>query len=82
MNLLLKSESTTYYPAGNGQAEAMNKILLQIRKNKVNQSQIRRAIGLTKVLWAYRTSARTSTMETPYSLVYGNEAVLPVEIDF
>ena len=32
MNLLLKSESTTYYPAGNGQAEAMNKILLQIRK--------------------------------------------------
>ena len=32
-------------------------------------------------LWAYRTSFRTSTGSTPYSLVYGMEAVLPVEIE-
>ena len=32
-------------------------------------------------LWAYRTSFRTSTRATPYSLVYGMEAVLPVEIE-
>ena len=32
-------------------------------------------------LWAYRTSFRTSTGATPYSLVYGMEAVLPVEIE-
>ena len=31
-------------------------------------------------LWAYRTSFRTSTRATAYSLVYGMEAVLPVEI--
>ena len=31
-------------------------------------------------LWAYHTSFRTSTGATPYSLVYGMEAVLPVEI--
>ena len=31
-------------------------------------------------LWAYRTSFRTSTRATPHSLVYGMEAVLPVEI--
>ena len=30
-------------------------------------------------LWAYRTSFRTSTGATPYSLVYGMEVVLPVE---
>ena len=30
-------------------------------------------------LWAYWTSFRTSTR--PYSLVYGIEAVLPVEIE-
>ena len=29
-------------------------------------------------LWAYHTSFRTST---PYSLVYGIEAVLPIEIE-
>ena len=32
-------------------------------------------------LWAYWTSFRTSTGATPYSLVYGMEAVLPVEIE-
>ena len=31
-------------------------------------------------LWAYRTSFRTSTGAMPYSLVYGMEAVQPVEI--
>ncbi|RVW61619.1 hypothetical protein CK203_065872 [Vitis vinifera] len=32
-------------------------------------------------LWAYRTSFRTSTGATPYSLAYGMEAMLPVEIE-
>ena len=32
-------------------------------------------------LWAYRTSFRTPTGATPYSLVYGMEAVLPIEIE-
>ena len=31
-------------------------------------------------LHGYRTSARTSTRATPYSLVYGMEAVLPIEV--
>ena len=31
-------------------------------------------------LWVYRTSFRTSTGATSYSLVYGMEAVLPIEI--
>ena len=35
--------------------------------------------NLPFALWAYRTSFRTSTGATPYSLVYGMEAVLPVE---
>ena len=32
-------------------------------------------------LWGYKTSVRTSTGATPYSLVYGMEAVLPVEVE-
>ena len=32
-------------------------------------------------LWAYRTSFRTSIGAMPYSLVYGMEVVLPVEIE-
>ena len=32
-------------------------------------------------LHAYRTGVRTSTRATPYSLVYGMEAVLPIELE-
>ena len=32
-------------------------------------------------LWAYQTSFRTFIGATPYSLVYGMETVLPVEIE-
>ncbi|XP_077247224.1 uncharacterized protein LOC143886940 [Tasmannia lanceolata] len=31
-------------------------------------------------LWAYRTSVHISTGATPYSLTYGMEAVLPIEL--
>ena len=35
---------------------------------------------LPGVLWAYRTTARSTTRETPFSLAYKNEAMVPVEI--
>ncbi|GJW49528.1 reverse transcriptase domain-containing protein [Tanacetum coccineum] len=35
---------------------------------------------LPNVLWAHRTSIKTSNGETPYSLTYGSEAVIPAEI--
>ena len=34
---------------------------------------------LPNVLWAYKTTGRTTIWETPYSLVFGTEAVLPIE---
>ena len=36
---------------------------------------------LSFALWSYHTSFRTSTGATPYSLVYGMELALPVEIE-
>ena len=35
---------------------------------------------LLSVLWAYRTTARTPTGDTPFRLTYGNEAVILAEI--
>ncbi|XP_075080066.1 uncharacterized protein LOC142165400 [Nicotiana tabacum] len=35
---------------------------------------------LPGILWAYRTTAKTGVGETPFSLVYGAEALIPVEI--
>ncbi|XP_043725717.1 uncharacterized protein LOC122672287 [Telopea speciosissima] len=35
---------------------------------------------LSKALWAFRTSQWTSTGTTPFTLTYGHDAVLPVEV--
>ena len=35
---------------------------------------------LPGVLWAYRTTMRTPTGETPFKLAYGSEAVIPAEV--
>ena len=32
------------------------------------------------ILWAYRTTSRVSTGETPFNLVYGIEALIPMEV--
>jgi hypothetical protein len=35
---------------------------------------------LSSILWAYRTTPRSSIGETPFSLTYKVEAVIPLEI--
>ena len=35
---------------------------------------------MPSILWAYRTTAKTPTEETPFRLAYGSETVIPVEV--
>eukprot|EP00253_Pinus_taeda_P027335 PITA_27335 len=42
---------------------------------------LERVAVICLVLWAYRTSIKTSTSFTPFQLVYGLEAVLPIECE-
>ena len=35
---------------------------------------------LLSILWAYRTTMRTPTGETPFKLAYVSEAVIPAEV--
>ena len=37
---------------------------------------------LSHVLWTYRTTPRRSTEETPFSMTYGVEAIIPLETRF
>ncbi|XP_048613399.1 uncharacterized protein LOC125587233 [Brassica napus] len=49
-------------------------------KKRLEGSHGKRAEELHGVLWAYRTTPKTATGETPYSLVYGSEAIIPTEM--
>ncbi|XP_070004154.1 uncharacterized protein [Nicotiana sylvestris] len=72
-------KSSMYNAPANGPAEAFNKMLGNLLKKVVakNKRDWHERIG--EYLWAYRTTFRTATQATPYSLVYGVEAVLPLE---
>ena len=63
----------------NGQVESTNKTVIKIIKKQLKKANGLWANELPGVLWAYRTTACTFTGETPFSLVYSTEAVIPVE---
>ena len=72
--------STPYRPQMNGAVEAANKNIKRIiEKMTVTHKDWHEMLPFA--LMAYRTSIRVSTGATPYSLVYGTEAVLPIEVE-
>jgi len=73
--------SSPYYAQANGQAESSNKILIKLIKKKIEEHPRRWHEVLSEALWAHRISKHGATQVTPYELVYGQEAVLPVEIN-
>ena len=72
--------SFAYRPQTNGAVEAANKNIKRILRKMVETSKDW-SEKLPFALWAYCTSFRTSTGATSYSLLYGMEVVMPVEIE-
>jgi ribonuclease HI len=72
--------SSVSRPQTNGQVESANKEILNGIKKKIEGAKGAWDEELPGVLWATRTTVKESTGHTPFSLVYGSEAVLPVEI--
>jgi ribonuclease HI len=72
--------SSPYYAQANCQAKASNKVLIKIIKKRIKDNPKRWHEKLSEALWAHRTSRHRATKVTPFELVYGQEAVLPVEV--
>ncbi|KAL0409635.1 UNVERIFIED_CONTAM: hypothetical protein Sradi_1897900 [Sesamum radiatum] len=67
-------------PQSNGQIEVTKRIILQSLKTRLEEAKGNWVEELPGVLWAYKTSPRRSTGESSFSLVYGTEVIVPVEI--
>ncbi|XP_052477098.1 uncharacterized protein LOC128032533 [Gossypium raimondii] len=72
--------SSPYHRKMNGAVEATNKNIKRIIR-KMNETYKDWHEKLPFSLYAYRTSMRTSTRATHFSLVYGMEVVLPIEVE-
>ncbi|XP_025662052.1 uncharacterized protein [Arachis hypogaea] len=80
-NLKIKQHfSSVEHPQSNGLAEAANKVLLQALKKKVDNAKGLWAELVPEILWGYNATAHSTTKETPFHLVYGSEAMMPIEV--
>lgn len=64
----------------NGLTEVTKRTLVQALKTRLGEAKGLWVEELPRKCWAYRTTYRTVTGETPFNLSYDSEVVIPVEI--
>jgi len=67
-------------PQTNGEVESANRVLLRGLKRRLEKAKGTWVEEVPRVLWAYHTTPQSTTRETPFSLVYGTNIMIPVEI--
>ena len=68
------------HPQTNEQVESANRVLLRCLKRRLEKAKGTWAEEVPRIMWAYHTTPHSTTKETPFSLVYGSDAMILVEI--
>ena len=77
--MVIHKKSAPYHLQENGHAESTNKILCMILPKIVGKSRTDWELKLNSALWAYRVAYKTAIGTTPFNLVFGLDAILPLE---
>ena len=78
---LKKTRTTAYHPQCDGQVERQNRTLQNIDTAFVSQHSIDWDEWLDQAVFAYNTSVHESTGISPYELVFGRPARMPIEVE-
>jgi hypothetical protein len=71
-------KTIAYHPQANGVIESFNKTLHKGLKKTCELDRDDWDDKIPATLWAYRTTYKISTGQTPFKLVYGQEVVIPL----
>lgn len=74
------SPTTAYHPAGNGLVERANKTLKAMLRMLEAETGDRWPDILPYALFCYNTGYQDTVKQTPFYLVYGRDAVLPLDV--
>ena len=77
-----KSHTTPYRPQGNGMVERFNRTLLDMLATVLGDHPSDWEMCIRKLCFAYNTSTHSSTGFTPFYLMFGRQASIPVDLMF
>ncbi|GJZ44290.1 reverse transcriptase domain-containing protein [Tanacetum coccineum] len=77
---IMQRFASVKHPQSNGLVERANRSLGEGIKVRLGENNRNWLEDLPHVLWAHRTMIKSSNDDTPFSLTYGMEAVIPAEI--
>ena len=75
-----KSRTTPYHPQTNGCVERMNSTLLSMLRTLHESEKSKWHLSLNKLIFAYNCTRHDSTGYSPHYLMFGREAVLPLDL--
>ena len=73
--------TTAYHPQTNGLDERFNQTLQQQLLKFIDTDQTNWDLYIDSILFSYRVSRQDSTKESPFTLMYGRKATLPVDFN-
>ena len=72
-------KSLSYHPQANGAIKSFNKNLVKGLTKICNLEKTDWDNKIPSILWDYRTTYKISSSQTPFKMVYGQEAVIPLK---
>ena len=75
-----KRRTTPYHPQTDGLCERFNGTLKSLLRKKVNRDRDNWDEQIAAALLAYRSSVQATTGFSPFEMLYGREAILPLSI--
>jgi len=68
------------HPQSNGKVEVAIKVILKGFKSNFQHARESWVEEVPQVLWSYNTTPHSSTHESPFTLVYETNAMIPIEV--